>query len=415
MTRISQLGAEYYVIGGKDTISSSYTYQQLKEQDWKFSMTASSLAPGQSVGFRQFIVIDGQKFYYRNSTVQTASFDITLQELSYGPTSVKAVYDFDPMELSVISAQLVGSKKDTPNVVTGLTPGETVLMEYLVTLLMPSGRDTLISKSIYVVLPELQMKTLPAKATSNTKAVLQTQTNITPDETNTGYEWRRYDAPDLVPSYISPTTAWNGVLEGTLSNLSPNTYYKYRPYYKSQSGEMYYGDWLAFGTADAYAYFEPTVHTAEIGDIGDDSCTLLAYVVEGSDDILQQGFEYWPATNVSALRLRISANFVAESDNGDNMHQRVAGEGTPMVVTLTGLMPGTTYNVRAYVVTARATTYGETMSFTTSGTNAVGNIGDDNGNKIVTRYDLSGQAASGKKKGITIVRMSDGTIRKIKN
>lgn len=51
----------------------------------------------------------------------------------------------------------------------------------------------------------------------------------------------------------------DGVLTGALRNLSASTYYKYRPYYTSASGQTYYGEWLAFGTATAYVHFDPTV------------------------------------------------------------------------------------------------------------------------------------------------------------
>lgn len=104
----------------------------------------------------------------------------------------------------------------------------------------------------------LAFSTLPAKATSNTVALICAETNLSDMETGAGFEWRRYDAPDLVPSTQSPCSVVDGVLTGALRNLSASTYYKYRPYYTSASGQTYYGEWLAFGTVDANVYFDPT-------------------------------------------------------------------------------------------------------------------------------------------------------------
>lgn len=106
--------------------------------------------------------------------------------------------------------------------------------------------------------PSVTFENLPTDMVSNTTARISANTNC--DAThNIGFEWRKYDAPDLVPSTYSECPVINGKLSGTLNNLSANTYYKYRPYYKDAKGDYTYGDWLAFGTSDAYAYFKPDV------------------------------------------------------------------------------------------------------------------------------------------------------------
>lgn len=88
----------------------------------------------------------------------------------------------------------------------------------------------------------LAFSTLPAKATSNTVVLICAETNLSDMETGSGFEWRRYDAPDLVPSTQSPCSVVDGVLTGALRNLSASAYYKYRPYYTSASGQTYYGE-----------------------------------------------------------------------------------------------------------------------------------------------------------------------------
>lgn len=231
---------------------------------------------------------------------------------------------------------------------TGLNPGE----KYNITgyLIVEEGNyKATLSRS--VTTPALILTTLPTKATSNSKAVICAETNIINEETGTGFEFRRIDAPDLVPSTVVYCAVHDGVMEGILNNLSSNTWYQYRPFYKSASGKMYYGDWIGFGTADAYVYFTPTVHTYATAGIANNSVTLNGYALAGSDDILEQGFEYW------------TDGFVGTRAAGEV--KTVAATGQRMSITLNDLQYNTIYRYRAYVKTAKETTYGEEMSFTT--------------------------------------------------
>lgn len=225
----------------------------------------------------------------------------------------------------------------------------------------------------------LTFETLAAQATSNTKAIISAKTNGEDDATRFGFEWRRYDAPDLVPSNTAYCPVYDGTLAGTLNGLSANTYYKYRPFYKSDAGNTYYGEWLAFGTADAYVYFEPIVHTDEAQDITESSVTLHGYAVDGSDDVTEQGFEYWQGQSSSISR------------HAPQNVQTVQASGAVMSVTLTGLSSGTTYYYRTYVKTAKATTYGEERSFTTVGATGIEEpLSTDSTAKVFDIYNLSG-------------------------
>ncbi len=87
--------------------------------------------------------------------------------------------------------------------------------------------------------------------------------------------------------------------------------------------------------------------------------------MQGSDDIDEQGFEYW----VSESRGN-SHGFRAPS----NGVTRVKATGQRMTAKVSGLAPGTTYGYRAYVVTSNGTTYGEEYSFTTSGVSGLENV-----------------------------------------
>ena len=196
----------------------------------------------------------------------------------------------------------------------------------------------------------MTFNTLKAKATSHTRAIICAKANIANEESGTGFEWRRIDAPDLVPSEFAGCAVHDSIMEGALENLSANTYYKYRPFYTSASGQSYYGEWIGFGTADAYVYFTPTVYTYAAAIAGTNAIHLTGYVLPGSDDIVEQGFEYWQEE--SATR---SSNNIT----------KVIANGQRMSVLVENLEYGTRYKYRAFATTAKETIYGETQMFET--------------------------------------------------
>ena len=207
------------------------------------------------------------------------------------------------------------------------------------------------SDSKTFTLPALELKTIAARATSKDCAIICAETNMSEEEYGGGFEWRRYDAPDMEPSTFSPCPVANGHLEGRLKGLSQNTYYKYRPYYEDCNGKRTFGEWTAFITADADVYFEPTVYTYAPNSVTKNSATVVGYAMGGSEDVDEQGFEYWPVVGSRA------ATDV----------KRVLATGQRMVVTLADLEPSTRYAVRAFASTRSKTTYGEEQVFETDG------------------------------------------------
>ncbi len=189
-----------------------------------------------------------------------------------------------------------------------------------------------------------------ADACSNTSATLHASTDCdTYSSAQFGFEWRKYDAPDLVPSnFLMTPSPVNNKLAFSLKGLSPNTYYKYRAFIKYQEKE-YFSDWIGFGTADAFVLYPPIVQTLAITSPEGTSVILLGYIVSGSEDILQKGFEYW-------------------IDNATNDHSDkniVVVDGEEIKAALQDLRPYTKYKYRCFAKTASGTTYGEEQSFMT--------------------------------------------------
>lgn len=254
--------------------------------------------------------------------------------------------------------------------VTGCEPESYVNAGYAV--MVKNGSETKLyyySPSKSMQLPALTLETVTeAKATSNTVALICATTNIDDEEANTGFEWRRYDAPDLVPSSKANCPVVDGVMTGALRNLSSSTYYKFRPFYKAESGKTWYGEWSAFGTADAYVYFDPTVRTYAAVCHDENSATVSGFIIAGSDDIKEQGFEYWKRDDAYATTKHATAT------TDDNTHQTVVATGQRMSAVLQNLEPNTTYIVRAYVTTEHGTTYGEEQIFSTPYSTAIGEV-----------------------------------------
>lgn len=93
----------------------------------------------------------------------------------------------------------------------------------------------------------------------------------------------------------------------------------------------------------------------------------------------------------------------------------VLSTGQVMTATLTNLQPNTTYHFRSFVKTASGTTYGEEQILTTDyDTTGIGSVEASSAEPVVVGYyDLNGRRLEGIGKGITILRYSDGSTRKV--
>lgn len=205
------------------------------------------------------------------------------------------------------------------------------------------------------------IETNDAKALSTTKARLLAIADEADDVEHYGFEWRQYDAPEGRPSNKVSAPLYNGRIVGTLNNLNPDKDYKYRPFYKSDSGEMYYGEWMWLYTGDANIYFEPEVYTKDAEEITKVSALLAGVWFEGTDDILEKGFEYWTIPNTKTRAVGIDV-------------KKVTVSGKNVTTTLEGLKAGATYGFRSYAKTASGTTYGEEKTFKTI---LIGDANDD--------------------------------------
>lgn len=222
------------------------------------------------------------------------------------------------------------------------------------------------SESQVVSTPYLKWHDGQAVATSTHSARLMYEVNLPTGTPGTGIEWRRIDAPNLVPSTKVPCEVVDGKLVGTLKNLKDDVYYKFRPYYTALDGKSYYGTWVGLFTGDADVFFEPEVLTYAPTS-SEQSVTLSGYALEGSDEITSQGFEYRPSTPV----VRATSGWSV-----------VKADGILMKATLTDLIPNATYVCRSFVTTSTGTYYGEEQQFTAPALTGIETIEEDTNEEL---------------------------------
>lgn len=213
-------------------------------------------------------------------------------------------------------------------------------------------------------LPSLEWSDGESIALSTTSARLKYGVNLPDDAVGTGFEWRRIDAPDLVASSTVGCICVDGYLVGTLNSLNPDVYYKFRPFYKSPAtGTTYYGDWVGIFTGDATVFFEPEIITS-LPQVKETSATLHGYAIQGTETIKAQGFEYRAVGSTTSSAVQSQWIQIPSTDAN-------------MVVELSDLKPGYTYEYRGYATTATQTYYSPVQQFTTIEQSGVSDVASD--------------------------------------
>lgn len=287
----------------------------------------------------------------------------------------------------------------------GLMPNSTDNVQFLASINYGKELQYQEKFSVYcnVKTNYLILKTMHPKVVSAGNVIVAAESNLDDEETNVGFEWRRTDWTDDFSSNTGGAYLFEGTMEGYIRNLYTEKLWKYRPYYTSNSGQTYYGDWVGIDPTNT-SYFEPTVHTYAKVDIDEGKATLNGYVMTGTDAITEQGFEYWETDGGSQAKQRAPQNV-----------KTITATGQRMSATLTGLKDATTYGYRAYVKTAGGTTYGEERSFTMPVSTGIAIISKDAPSSVQSRYfnvyTLSGvlvrqhaTSLNGLPKGIYIVK-----------
>ena len=159
-----------------------------------------------------------------------------------------------------------------------------------------------------------------------------------------------------------------------------------------------------------FSYFEPTIHTYEADMVTHNSVQLHGYVMRGTEEISEQGFEYWLTNGNSRNEQQVVVIPVSI------MNTEIALADNNMTVTLSNLLSQSEYHFRAYAKYNDKTFYGEEKIFNTTGSSHVNSITTDSQYKEPLYYiDINGCRHLDPIQGFNIVVYSDGTTAKIIN
>ena len=265
--------------------------------------------------------------------------------------------------------------------------------------------DVFYTRSYSFCTQPLTLATQQPKVISEGNIIVAAETNLDDEETNVGFEWRRIDWTDDFDSKTGGANIYEGMMQGYIRSLNSNYLWKYRPFYTTNSGKTYYGDWKGIDPTD-YSYFEPTVHTYATIIVTGNNARVKGYAMRGTDNVSSQGFMYWSTGAASSRRM---ANGVPADA------KTVLASGNVMTATLENLEYETEYCCVAFVSTSEGETfYGEIQSFKTK-------IDPDGLEDMIAseelvevdRYDLQGRKLTAPQNGINIIRYSDGTSGKV--
>lgn len=111
----------------------------------------------------------------------------------------------------------------------GLAPERTYTVLYYV---VTEEGSTEYTEQKITTLP-LELTILNPQPVSSSCAIVAAETNISEDEPNVGFQWRKYDAPETLPSSEGYAAIYGGRLEGYIKNLQSTSYYNVRAFYKT--------------------------------------------------------------------------------------------------------------------------------------------------------------------------------------
>ena len=165
-----------------------------------------------------------------------------------------------------------------------------------------------------------------------------------------GVCWNTAGNPTLSDSYSNEGSAAVGAFTSAMTGLSPGTTYYVRAWAFNDSGTSY-GNEVSFTTDPAYT--APIVSTIAVTDVGAISATANGSVISmGHHSLITEHGFCWDV-NPNPLK------------TGNCTRQGAMFKPVSFTGSITGLIPGETYYLRAYAVNGTGTSYGGQKIFTT--------------------------------------------------
>lgn len=172
-----------------------------------------------------------------------------------------------------------------------------------------------------------------------------------------GFQWKSMTGWQSDPAFTKGRKGDDGSISVALVNgmLEPNTDYQFRAAVRYHGVIYSVQGWQSFRTESEYVVYPGMVYTLFRTDRENNAIVFCGYYVAGSEEVKEQGYEYWPNVSRSGGVIRVKTD--------ESMLYEL-----PVPLLSDGA-----YSVRAYIVTESGVTYGQTLTFSVSG----GQVGID--------------------------------------
>ena len=343
--------------------------------------------------------------YTTTGQFTTKSLAPTIGSYETTASSISALGSYTMGDAQVVAQRIAFSDNEAVEgnhvFTSGLDPDTEYDVRYTIDVDYGGTETATYSGTTKIRTQSLQLETTQPKVFSVGDVIVTSTTNLDDAEANVGIEWRRTDWTDEFQSNKGQGYIYDGIIEGIIRNLYTEKLWKVRPYYLSDSGNYYYGEWMGVDPTNT-SYYEPTVHTDSRIIVQDNTAEVRGYAMRGTYNVAKQGFAYWKTSSQYNGTVPADATIVEAS-------------GVMMSAMITGLDFGTEYGLTAFVTTSEGETfYGEQQSFKTEGTpTSVEELQTMPKVMEEMRFDLQGHRLDTPKKGLNIIRMSDGTTKKV--
>ena len=298
--------------------------------------------------------------------------------------------------------------------VIGLDPSKDYMVTYTIEL-NNRNKTKKYTNSVKYKTKALSLNTLMPSVVSNGNVIVSANSNIDDDELNVGFEWRESNNDTIIYAINKvenkSVSLYKGKIEGYISNLSLDKKWEYRPYYHSKTKSSYVGKWVEIDPKSVLSDYDPIVHTYSDVMVENNTAEVKGFVLKGTHDVTEQGFKYWEKKDqVNDIVDEIPENALIETNDSILIN-------TLMTAKLKDLYYETRYYYVAFVTTTEGDTfYGDIYSFFTgSDPTGIKDIGLSQCKSIkeVVIYNMNGHCLVTPQRGINIIRMKDGTVRKV--